>query len=123
MDCIACMGSGVVNSDSTNAVCLVCQGSRVGNDIIFWDSGTETRWNMTGGTYFDISNADLNLIEAAPDLYEALKAVEYGDRNSQWNRSCSECHGYHSGSDVKLPRSGHTPTCLIGNALKKAAGE
>jgi hypothetical protein len=55
------------------------------------------------------------LFEAAPDLYEALKAGEWsGPQMIDGTDTCPCCRAEY--------RQGHTPSCLIGNALRKAQG-
>lgn len=55
---------------------------------------------------------NLRLIAAAPDLYEALKAIEYDGEPGEI--CCPYCET-HLGK-------GHDKNCVIGNALRKAEG-
>ena len=55
------------------------------------------------------------LIAAAPDIYEALKAVEYISQDGWVTPYCFPCGGWEE--------QGHTDDCKVGNALKKAEGE
>ena len=61
--------------------------------------------------------ADKNLIQAAPDMYEALKEVEYSavlDLDGDFISCCPIC-------DVWAGEK-HKDYCEIGNALRKAEG-
>jgi len=54
------------------------------------------------------------IIQAAPDLYEALKAVEWLESPAFDIGMCPCC-----GAEKEF---GHAPGCLLGNALRKAEG-
>lgn len=85
------------NPESRDEI-LVTGGINDGDSPITW-MGEELR------------DANRSLIEAAPDLYESLKAVEWGNKFKNTCPSCFSCQS-----------QGHAPDCLIGNALKKAEG-
>lgn len=58
------------------------------------------------------NDADIPMILSAPDLYEALKAIEYDGEPGEI--CCPYCET-HLGK-------GHDKNCVIGNALSKAEG-
>jgi len=63
-------------------------------------------------------NIDDNFVQAAPDMYEALKEVEYSavlDLDGDYISCCPIC-------DVWAGEK-HKDYCEIGNALKKAEGK
>lgn len=59
--------------------------------------------------------ADVDLMEAAPDLYAALSAVEWVEDVNIAVRFCPGCKKYEA--------LGHFPRCNLNAALKKARGE
>jgi hypothetical protein len=62
------------------------------------------------------SRANTLLISAAPELYEAVKAVEWNGFDSQENGDiCPVC--------CKYKVEGHAHNCKLNAALKKARGE
>ena len=56
------------------------------------------------------------LIAAAPELYRALLAAEWGAENCAGTRSCPVCEGWEE-------TDRHKPDCIVAAALKKARGE
>lgn len=53
-----------------------------------------------------------NPVAAAPDLYAALEAVEWIERDPDFHGICPSCHN--------SANRGHEPDCQIRLALKKA---
>lgn len=62
--------------------------------------------------------ANANLIAAAPDLYEALKAAQFGFNH----RRCSLCGGWNMSPQGETDMA-HTKACVIAKALTKAEGK
>ena len=90
-----------------------------------------------------LSDVDAQLVAAAPDLYAALAAVEWGGMR-EWDYECSDaccpsCQGW-TPADMDEARTdavaadsvaqmlqnsheGHAPDCQLNAALRKARGE
>lgn len=81
------------------------------NRHICWDQNGEHRIAFMASDAGTEPNA--HLIAAAPDLYEALKLIEFGDYDEISDlHSCGLCGGSE--------RGGHTANCKIRAALLKA---
>jgi hypothetical protein len=58
-----------------------------------------------------ISKADANLVEAAQDMYAALKDAEWAN-----NGACPQC-------GMSYRNQEHQPKCILANAIAKADGQ
>ena len=84
-----------------------CCGSKDFPYIVILDYGVgPTEPNVMASR---LSEANAHLIAAAPEMYEALKDVEWSHHGE-----CPQC-----GRSQSL---GHQPRCILGNALAKAEG-
>jgi len=83
---------------------------------IIWAESDTTRDSVAYVVGGEHSKANANLISAAPDLVEALKAVEWHDIGTVTAyRVCTNCAAWES--------IGHTDDCVVALALAKAKGE